>query len=73
MNAEEIMFRGAQIGTLRNIDLMLSGWFCDNNGSGCSGCPFRDHSQTKDCPRHQVKAVLDKIDSETIEELVHNV
>ena len=52
-----------KFGTLANIDMMLSAWFCDNNGCGCAGCPFRDKGFKRDCPRHQVREALKKMET----------
>lgn len=51
-------------GTLANIDVMLSAWFCDNNGCGCAGCPFREKGFQRDCPRHQVRNAIKELEKE---------
>ena len=55
-------YKAIQLGTLVNIDILLSAWFCNNNGCGCAGCPFGVAGLN--CPRHQVIEVIKKLEEQ---------
>ena len=59
-------YEAIKFGTLMNIDMLLSAWFCDNNGCGCAACPFRDKGYDMDCPRHQVRFAIKKLEEKEL-------
>ena len=56
-------YRAIQLGTLANINMLLSVWFCNNNGCGCAACPFG--AAGLNCPRHQVVEAIKKMEELT--------
>ena len=55
-------YKAIQLGTLANINLLLSVWFCNNNGCGCAACLFG--AAGLNCPRHQVIEVIKKLEEQ---------
>ena len=55
-------YKAIQLGTLVNIDILLSAWFCNNNGGGCAACPFG--AAGLNCPRHQVIEAIKKLEEQ---------
>ena len=55
-------YKAIQLGTLVNISILLSMWFCNNNGGGCAACPFEEAGFN--CPRHQVIEAIKKLEEQ---------
>lgn len=55
-------YKAIQLGTLANIDMLLSARFCNNNGCGCAACPFG--AAGLNCPRHQVIEAIKKLEEQ---------